>query len=360
LESLVNLRQAFAGKKVWISGHTGFKGSWLTTWLLELGAEVAGYALPAEGPLFRQLGLARHIRHEQADIRNLGKLRKSLSSFRPDFVFHLAAQPLVRRSYGQPCETFEVNTLGTAYVLDALKVQKTPCAAVFVTTDKVYENRETRRRYLEKDPLGGRDPYSASKAAAEIIIASYRSSFFQKHPVRVVSARAGNVIGGGDWAEDRILPDCVRALQKGKMILVRNPRATRPWQHVLEPLGGYLALAARLSRGGKVSGSYNFGPAARGDRTVEDLVKEILIHWPGKWKKVCEAGALHEAGLLHLNNRLAEKELGWRPCWGFRQTIRQTIQWYRRVERRETTPWKMTLEQINAYEAEAHLGERKS
>jgi len=349
LEALVNLRLEFRGKRVWVSGHTGFKGSWLSTWLLNLGAEVAGYALPPQGPLFRQLALARRVRHEIGDVRDLRKLRKSLQSFRPDYVFHLAAQPLVRRSYQKTLETFGVNTLGTAHVLEALKGQSHRCAAVFVTTDKVYENRETGRRYRETDPLGGRDPYSASKAAAEVLIGSYRNSFFQDHPVKVVSARAGNVIGGGDWAEDRILPDCIRALRRGQPIRVRNPGATRPWQHVLEPLGGYLALAARLLQSGKLSSAYNFGPSAGGNRTVAEVVREVLDCWPGSWKKTAEQAAPHEAGLLQLDNRLARRELGWWPSWGFQKTIRETVRWYFAEHRREATPRELTEAQIADY-----------
>lgn len=276
-------------------------------------------------------------------------VRKSLRWFRPDYVFHLAAQPLVRRSYQRTLETFEVNTLGTAHVLEALRMVSHRCAAVLVTTDKVYENRETGRRYRETDPLGGRDPYSASKAAAEILIGSCRDSFFQDHPVRVVSARAGNVIGGGDWAEDRILPDCIRALRRGQPIRVRNPRATRPWQHVLEPLGGYLILAARLSRGDKLSGAYNFGPSAGGNRTVAEVVREVLAWWPGSWRKNAERFALPEAGLLQLDNRLARRELGWRPCWGFQETIRETVRWYHADHRGVATPRELTELQIADY-----------
>ena len=349
LEGLVNLRTSFSGKRVWISGHTGFKGSWLAAWLLELGAKVAGYALPPPGPLFGQLGLAGRIRHEIGDIRDLRKVRQSLRQFRPDYVFHLAAQPLVRRSYQKTLETFEINTLGTAHVLEVLRSMTSRCAAVLVTTDKVYENRETGRRYRESDPLGGRDPYSASKAAAEILIGSYRNSFFGGHPVRVASARAGNVIGGGDWAEDRILPDCIRALRRGQLIRVRNPQSTRPWQHVLEPLGGYLTLAACLLRGGKLSGAYNFGPSVGGNRTVAEVVGEVLRHWPGSWEKKTQQSGPHEAGLLQLDNRLARGELGWRPRWGFKKTIRETIRWYRAEHQRKGTPRQLTEAQITEY-----------
>ncbi|MEO6035915.1 MAG: CDP-glucose 4,6-dehydratase, partial [Verrucomicrobiota bacterium] len=228
---------AFGGKRVFLTGHTGFKGAWLSEWLLALGAKVTGYSLPpiTAPALFNQLGLAQRLKHVEGDIRNPTKLSKALHSAKPDFVFHLAAQAIVRDSYANPTETFATNAMGTTHVLDALRNYKFPCAAIFITTDKCYENREWVHGYREEDKLGGHDPYSASKAAAEIIIHSYRSSFFQTHPVKIASARAGNVIGGGDWAKDRIIPDCIRALQKKQPIPVRNKIATRPWQHVLEP-----------------------------------------------------------------------------------------------------------------------------
>lgn len=235
----MNLNRAFEGKRVWLSGHTGFKGSWLSEWLLQFGAVVHGYALvPDTIPsLFDQLGLAVRLEHEVADIRELDSVRRSINSFRPDFVIHMAAQPLVRRSYAIPVETYETNVMGTVHVLEALRCISSSCSVVIVTTDKCYENHESGRAYEETDSLGGHDPYSSSKAMAEIATSAYRNSYFLKSPVRVASARAGNVIGGGDWAEDRIVPDAMRALDRGDVIAVRNPKAVRPWQHVLEPLG---------------------------------------------------------------------------------------------------------------------------
>lgn len=328
---------AFTGKKVFLTGHTGFKGAWLSEWLLSLGAKVTGYALPETKPsLFEQLDVASRLKHIEGDIRDSAKLAKALHAAKPDFVFHLAAQAIVRESYSKPAETFAVNAMGTAHVLDALRNYKNSCAAVFVTTDKCYENREWVHGYREEDPLGGHDPYSASKAAAEIIIASYRKSFFQEHPVRIASARAGNVIGGGDWAADRIVPDCIRALQKKQPIPVRNKTATRPWQHVLEPLSGYLWLAASLANPKfskapvkLLTSAFNFGPAHESNRTVAELVAEVLKHWPGKWEDKSDPKAVHEANLLQLATDKAHALLGWSPVWNFSEAIEQTVGWYR-------------------------------
>ena len=247
---------AFRGKNVWLSGHTGFKGAWLAHWLLGLGAKVHGFALPpaTEPALFDQLGLVNQMEHQLADIRDSGAVAASIAAVQPDFVFHLAAQAILRTSYEIPIETYATNVMGTIHVLEALRALKKPCAAVLVTTDKCYENREWVYGYREDDPLGGYDPYSSSKAAAEIAISAWRRSFFGEHPVRVASGRAGNVIGGGDWAKDRIVPDCIRHLQRNESIPVRNPRATRPWQHVLEPLSGYLWLAARVAQSLQIPG----------------------------------------------------------------------------------------------------------
>ena len=324
----------YAGKKVFVTGHTGFKGAWLCEWLLSLGAEVTGYSLPpkTKPALFDQLGLKPRLHHLVGDIRELPKLRRALHNAEPDFVFHLAAQPLVRESYVTPVGTFETNLIGTVHVLESLRGLEKPCAAVFITTDKCYENRERHRGYAETDPLGGHDPYSASKATAEIAISSYRRSFFKNHPVKIASVRAGNVIGGGDWATDRIVPDCIRALQKKQPIPVRNKFSTRPWQHVLEPLGGYLWLGARMAKlkthDDKFCSAFNFGPDREANRTVRQLVEEILKHWSGEWADKSKPHAVHEARLLHLVTTKAKRELGWRPVWNFPETIRETIGWY--------------------------------
>lgn len=353
---------AFRGRKVWLSGHTGFKGSWLASWLLELGAEVHGFALePATQPsLFEQLGLARKLEHQIGDVRDREAVARSIRAAAPDFVFHLAAQPLVRASYDTPVETYATNVMGTVHVLDALRAAAKPCAAVFVTTDKCYENREWLHAYREEDPLGGHDPYSSSKAAAEIAIASYRRSFFSSSPVKIASARAGNVVGGGDWAADRIVPDSMRALAAGEAIPVRNKRSTRPWQHVLEPLSGYLSLAAQLYAEpgrGELASAFNFGPPLTSNQPVEKLVDEILKHWPGKWIDSSDAAAVHEARLLNLATDKALHLLGWSPVWPFDATIRETVAWYRSVAgegaKSRTDASALTRAQIESYGAAA-------
>jgi CDP-glucose 4,6-dehydratase len=351
MEKLVNLNRVFEGKRVWLSGHTGFKGSWLSEWLLQLGAVVHGYALaPDTTPaLFEQLGLAGRLEHEIADIRDVEAVRRSVDSFRPDFVIHMAAQPLVRRSYVIPVETYETNVMGTINVLEALRAYHSSCSVVIVTTDKCYENHESGRAYEESDPLGGHDPYSSSKAMAEIATSAYRNSYFQKSPVRVASARAGNVIGGGDWAEDRIVPDAMRALNQGDKIRVRNPKAVRPWQHVLEPLGGYLTLAAGLTADASLATAFNFGPGPDSNRTVEDLVTEILKNRQGSSEDACDPKALHEAKLLNLSISKAEQLLGWKPRWGFEETIQRTVSWYDQAHSNVEAPIEITRSQISDF-----------
>jgi CDP-glucose 4,6-dehydratase len=338
----------FQGKTVWLSGATGFKGSWLAEWLLMLGAKVHGYSLAPEtaSALFLQLRLEKRMTSEINDLRDFAAVRKSVAAVQPDYVFHLAAQSLVRLSYEQPLETYTTNVIGTAHVLEALRDLKKTCAAVLITTDKCYENREWLHGYREEDPLGGHDPYSSSKAAAEIAINAWRRSFFAGHPVKIASARAGNVIGGGDWAKDRIVPDCIRALQAGQPIPVRNKVATRPWQHVLEPLSGYLWLAACLTSDlcppssvicpptsdlSPLSSAFNFGPDHGANRTVAELVAEVLKHWPGRWEDKSDPKAVHEANLLQLSTDKAHVLLDWAPVWPFPTTVEQTVQWYRIV-----------------------------
>lgn len=347
-----NPRNFFRGRRVWLSGHTGFKGSWLSLWLLELGASVHGYAQPpeTEPSLFEQLSLETALEHEIADIRNGADVVSSIREFQPDVVIHMAAQPLVRRSYAIPVETFETNAMGTVHVLEALRSLSKPCAAVMVTTDKCYQNHESGRAYEEGDALGGHDPYSASKAMAEIATSAYRDSFFRDHPVRVASARAGNVIGGGDWAEDRIVPDAMRAIDAWQAIRVRNPHAVRPWQHVLEPLGGYLLLAAGLFSDPSLATGFNFGPGPDANRSVRELTLEMLKHREGTWSDASDPGALHEATLLNLSISKAEAALGWNPLWGFSKTVEKTVSWYRGVHDASVTPREMTLNQIREYD----------
>jgi len=330
---------------VLVTGHTGFKGSWLCEWLLLLGAKVHGIALePDTKPaLFHQLGLAQRLHHQIADIRDPQAVQAAFASARPRVVFHLAAQSLVRRSYAQPVQTFATNVQGTVNVLESMRDCEHPCVAVVVTSDKCYENLETGKDHREGDALGGHDCYSASKAAAEIATSAYRRSFFLDDAnKRIVSARAGNVIGGGDWAEDRILPDCIRHLEKGEAIPVRHPRASRPWQHVLEPLSGYLELAARLLKGpipgeGKVTdasyGAFNFGPKPGSERTVQELVEEVLKSWPGRWEQKGDSSAPHEASRLSLDISKAQRVLGWQPKWDFAQAVRETVEWHRSATR---------------------------
>lgn len=342
------------GKRVLVTGHTGFKGAWLSQWLTMLGARVSGFALePETNPsLFTQLGLAEVMDHAVGDIRDGAAVRERVQAVQPDVVLHLAAQSLVRRSYQLPVETWAVNVQGTVHVLDALRTLDQPCAAVMITTDKVYLNREWPHAYRETDRLGGHDPYSASKAATELAVSSYRDSFLQGSPVRLASARAGNVIGGGDWAEDRIVPDIMRALGRAEPVGVRNPRAVRPWQHVLEPLSGYLTLAERLyeNEDTALRSAFNFGPEAGDTRTVSALVDAALAQWPGRRADASEAGAPHEAGLLSLTIDKAASVLDWRPRWRFDQTVAATVDWYRKVDQ-GTSPLEITASQIEAYGA---------
>jgi CDP-glucose 4,6-dehydratase len=364
LEVMTPFGSAFAGRRVLVTGHTGFKGAWLCQWLLGLGAEVTGVSLPpnTSPALFTQLGLARRLRHIIGDIQDPAVLARAVQAFQPDFVFHLAAQALVRESYLRPRETFSVNAMGTLHLLDTLKDFRQPCAAVFITTDKCYQNREWLYGYREEDALGGWDPYSASKAAAELIIASYRNSFFDHHPVKVASCRAGNVIGGGDWAAHRIVPDCIAALQKKRPIPVRNRQAARPWQHVLEPLSGYLWLAAALANPKlrradltSLTSAFNFGPDRESNRTVGELVAEVLQNWPGRWEDRSNPKAPHEAGLLQLSTDKAHALLRWRPVWNFSEAVAKTVAWYRNAERLRTAKefQAQTQEQITQYVEQA-------
>lgn len=335
------LRETYAGKKVFLTGHTGFKGAWLLYWLHELGAEIKGYALApdSEPSLYRLLDGDQLCESVIADLNERATLEQALLSFQPDFVFHLAAQPLVRLSYSIPVETFATNALGTANLLDAVRRMAQPCTVVLVTTDKVYENQEWVYPYRETDRLGGYDPYSASKACAELVINCYTQSFFnpadyERHHKGIAVGRAGNVIGGGDWAKDRIIPDIVRALSAGQPVQVRNPHAVRPWQHVLEPLGGYLLLGARLATAPThYAGAWNFGPHLQDALPVSALADTALRVWgTGHYEMPTLAEQPHEAGLLKLDISKAINELDWKPRYSAAEAIHMTITWYQSLE----------------------------
>ncbi len=326
----------YAGRRVLVTGDTGFKGSWLALWLHELGATVAGYAIdvPTVPSHFEAAALGTRIRHFDGDIRDRTRFAAVVDEFAPELVFHLAAQALVRRSYAQPAETFEVNALGTLNVLEVLRERPMVRAAVLITSDKAYRNVEWTWGYRETDALGGEDPYSGSKGCAELIAYSYIHSFFKSNPAlsRIATTRAGNVIGGGDWAPDRIVPDCVRAWAEHRSITVRNPRATRPWQHVLEPLSGYLWLGSQLwKREARVDGqAYNFGPDAAVNHPVDALIREMAQYWRGaEWHLDPAAGqGRPEATLLKLSCDKALADLGWRAVLSFSEAVRFTSEWY--------------------------------
>ena len=357
--------KSFAGKRIFLTGHTGFKGAWLGEWLLGLGAEVHGFSLPpaTKPALFTQLGLADRMEHTVGDLRDAEALRRALLSARPDYVFHLAAQPIVREALADPAATWATNVMGTVNLLEALRRLRRPCAAVIVTTDKVY--RPSRGPRAEDDPLGAREPYGASKAAVECAVEAWREAFFPVPLARagalprvaLATARSGNVIGGGDWARDRLVPDCVRALSRGAPIEVRSPLAVRPWQHVLDPLAGYLVLAAELrdallaGRRGKLSelsGAFNFGPAAGDHRRVREVVEEVLRRWPGRWRKARPLGPSVETAVLRLDSRKSGRLLGWRPRWPLDRAILETVSWYRGAAS-PSRAREMTLGQLSAY-----------
>jgi CDP-glucose 4,6-dehydratase len=323
-------------QKIFVTGHTGFKGAWLLCWLQQLGAMVKGYSLPSDTSLFNTIYQHLQFEHIVADIRDKKQLAKEIEGFQPDIIFHLAAQALVRPSYEIPAETFEVNAIGTANVLEAIITLKKKCTVIIITTDKVYENKEIDYHYKEDDVLGGHDPYSASKAAAEIVVSSFRNSFFnpekyELHQKKIISVRAGNVIGGGDFSKDRIVPDIIRALKSNNEIEVRNPSAIRPWQHVLEPLNGYLQVAMLAHENdSSIANAYNFGPLPNDHLPVSDLVNIAIKCWgSGTWKDISNKNELHEAGLLKLDISKATKELVWNPKLNSQQAIEWTVNWYK-------------------------------
>ena len=357
------MKDQYKGKKVFITGHTGFKGSWLATWLLQQGAEVTGYALPPLGGQdhFVQLGLAGRMNHIEGDLLDAARLSRAMQEAAPDIVFHLAAQALVRLSYAQPQLTYATNVMGGVNLLEAVRNTPSVRALVFITSDKCYRNHEWPWGYRESDELGGSDPYSASKACAELVYRSYHESFLATRPgFASATARAGNVIGGGDFSADRIVPDCIRALHKGEAIRVRNPVATRPWQHVLEPLSGYLALGLELlsPQAKQFEGSWNFGPTKDSNRPVGDLVARVIQTW-GSGEMIVERqeNAPHECRLLHLNCDKAHSDLGWSPTWHFAEGTDETTLWYKNVMVDGADAWETTNRQIRAYQERL---ERKS
>lgn len=343
----------FRNKRVLVTGDTGFKGSWLSYWLHCLGADVYGFALPPERDCdhYSVLGLADRIHHCDGDIRNFSAIVDYVQESRPEFIFHLAAQPLVRRSYNEPKLTFDTNVGGTINILEAVRSSTDVNVLITITSDKCYVNKEWCWGYRECDELGGKDPYSASKAAAEMAFSAYQESFFRsRERFGAASVRAGNVIGGGDWSADRIVPDCIRALRAKQPIELRNPNATRPWQHVLEPLSGYLMLASRMyDNPGQFRGSYNFGPESREMHTVEDVARALVAIWgDGDIRIKRSENDPPEAGLLHLNCDKAHQILGWYPRWNFLKTVEQTARWYKSVSEGEDAE-SITRRQITEY-----------
>lgn len=346
-------KNVYSGTRVLITGHTGFKGSWLAYWLHQLGADVTGVALPpplADHSHWYALNLP--ISSITADIRDQGAVERVIEACKPEIVFHLAAQPLVRKSYKDPLETWSTNVIGTANVLDACRNQPSIRAIVAVTTDKCYENREWHWGYREDDKLGGHDPYSASKAATELVAASYRHAFFgQDASPLLATGRAGNVIGGGDWSEDRLIPDLVRALANQSTLTIRSPEATRPWQHVLESLSGYLLLGQKLLLGDKqAAASWNFGPGMDGNCSVKEVLSQLTAEWPSlTWEKTDQPQP-HEGQLLYLDSSNARSLLGWLPVWSLSKTLTRTADWYRAwLERGEV----ITGDQLNQYVSDA-------
>jgi len=352
------LEASYSGRSVLVTGHTGFKGAWLSEWLTYLGAQVTGYALdpPTQPSLFDAIGLRSRVKHVVADVRDVDRLTAEVQAAQPSVIFHLAARALVLRAYQEPRDTFETNVMGTVNVLEAARACPSVRGVVVVTSDKSYQNPETGHAFRETDPVGGRDPYGASKACAEIVTAAYRESFFADGAA-IASVRAGNVIGGGDWAPDRIIPDSVRALTAGEPIVVRNPDAIRPWQHVLEPLSGYLRLGSLLlSEGHDHAGPWNFGPTDQGsDHPVRWVVERFLAEWgSGTWTTPVRTGPQpHEAHLLSLDSAKAREQLAWAPVWEAQTAVRQTASWYRDYYGAPAGARRLVDDQLEAYQDDA-------
>lgn len=356
-------KKIYQNKKVIVTGHTGFKGSWLTSWLLKLGAHVVGISIdiPTQPSLFEELNIDQRIKDYRLDILNLEKIKEIFLEEKPDFVFHLAAQAIVSTSYSEPVNTFATNFMGTVNVLEALRYVESECTAIIITSDKCYDNVEWVWGYKETDALGGKDIYSGSKGAAEIAFKSYFYSFFKSHPkVRIASARAGNVIGGGDWAKDRIVPDCMNAWNNNKPVEIRSPHATRPWQHVLEPISGYLNLGQKLADDYSFNGeSFNFGPKSEYSNSVVQLIEDLSEHWNIQEKnmiyQITGNIPFHEAGLLKLNCDKAVFYLKWQPTLEYKDLIAFTSKWYFEYYQSKSNIWDYTLKQLEEYESLARL-----
>ncbi|SMD34348.1 CDP-glucose 4,6-dehydratase [Reichenbachiella faecimaris] len=350
------MKDYYKDKTVLVTGHTGFKGSWLAIWLLEMGAKVVGYALDPLHDMdnFIVTGLSNRMVDIRGDIRDAEKLKDVFSKYQPEIVFHLAAQPLVRLSYDIPVETYQVNVIGTINIMEAIRTTNSAKIAVLITTDKCYENKEQIWGYRENDAMGGHDPYSSSKGACEIAINSWRKSYFnvneyEQHGKSIASARAGNVIGGGDWSVDRLIPDCIKSILQDLPIEIRNPQATRPWEHVLEPLSGYLLLAYKMSQDPvKYAEGWNFGPDYDAIITVKDLAEKIINYYgKGKLALGSEKAVLHEANLLALDVSKSRIKLGWTPTLSIEQAVELTVDWYKNYQNQE--PYDICVEQINKF-----------
>lgn len=348
----------YKGKCILVTGHTGFKGSWLSIWLHELGAEVVGVGLDpySDKDNYVLSGIGNKIKADiRADIRDGKKMKEIFAEYQPEIVFHLAAQPLVRLSYDIPVETYEANVMGTVHIMEAIRATKSVKVGVMITTDKCYDNCETLEGYVETDPFGGYDPYSSSKGACEVAIQSWRRSFFnpedygKKHTVSLASVRAGNVIGGGDWAKDRIIPDCIRALEEGRVIDIRSPKAVRPWEHVLEPLSGYMLLAQLMwDNPTEYCEGWNFGPVAEGVSTVWEVASEVIKNYgSGELKDSSDPNAVHEANLLMLNINKAKSRLGWYPRMNMQQCMALVVDWYKRYQTEDV--YELCVEEINKF-----------
>ncbi|MGB0390119.1 MAG: CDP-glucose 4,6-dehydratase [Salibacteraceae bacterium] len=352
-----DLKKVYEGKRVFLTGHTGFKGAWMTSILKELGAEVKGYSLPPieHNALFHEVRAELFCDSVIADVRNREKVEREIIKFKPDFIFHMAAQALVLESYKNPIETFQTNVMGTLHILDSLRLLEHPCKTIIITTDKVYENFEKEAPYKEDERIGGYDPYSNSKACCELVTSSYRNSFFhpdkfETHSQSIASVRSGNVIGGGDWSENRIIPDLARSLFNNEMLILRNPDSVRPWQHVLDPLHGYLTLGAKMNEDPvRYADAFNFGPKMEDRLTVEDLVKTAIGIWGnGNYKVAHNPNKPHEANLLRLDIEKAKTELDWEPKFDSQKAIEFTIEWYKASFDKQNIK-DFTLSQIKDY-----------